>query len=718
MFCMNCGQDLPEGAKFCKRCGTPLGAVSPDGEYTPEPEESGSGSESKLGSFSVDGEDTGERLPLRSDSGTNYYSMMGSMNKPNPAADEQPKSSEPSPFKAPAPAEAHSAPSPFKHAAEKHEEAPSKAEAPKEAAPAPINSAFKPAAKKEEPEEKPASSGIFGPIGSANREAPKETAAPSPFKPAQSEKKEAAAPSAFKPAAKKEEEHREEHKKEPFPGAFSKPEEPVRKDNSPNPEFLKRLGLTKEDIEPSKDHGTSSSLPLGGDDNDGPKLGSFDMGDSDGGKLGSLDHGDSDGGKLGSFDMGDSDGGKLGSFGMDDDSGETLPQRSDSGNNYYNMMSSMKPNPAADESKMSSENSPFKPAGAKETSAAPSPFKHTAAAEKKEEPVKAETPKPAAPINSAFKPAGAADSAPSAFKPAAEKKAEKAPKPAAPFNGAFKPAEPAKTEAPGAFKPAAAEQKEEAPKEEPKPNPFTLGINKNDFEAPKGSIKESSSIGMGFAGSEGDTGKLGSYSLDGEDSGKLGTLDMGGDGETLPQHEDSASNYYSMMGSMNAAKPAVAEAPKPANPMISSAFKPAAAADSAPSAFKPAANAFAAKDEPSPFASSFKPAAEPKKTSVPEMTPEPISNAFKPIGAANKPAEEPAAAFKAAEPVVEEEPPKAPEPPKFMDHVIKPEDSPLKPIINNQDDPGTYSPFRPIDFTDEDIDNFEGSFNPFKPLNP
>lgn len=31
MFCMNCGQQLPEGAKFCLNCGTPQGTVSPAG---------------------------------------------------------------------------------------------------------------------------------------------------------------------------------------------------------------------------------------------------------------------------------------------------------------------------------------------------------------------------------------------------------------------------------------------------------------------------------------------------------------------------------------------------------------------------------------------------------------------------------------------------------------------------------------------------------------
>lgn len=31
MFCMNCGQKLPDGAKFCLNCGTPQGAVSPSG---------------------------------------------------------------------------------------------------------------------------------------------------------------------------------------------------------------------------------------------------------------------------------------------------------------------------------------------------------------------------------------------------------------------------------------------------------------------------------------------------------------------------------------------------------------------------------------------------------------------------------------------------------------------------------------------------------------
>lgn len=29
MFCMNCGQQLPDGAKFCLECGTPQGAIAP-----------------------------------------------------------------------------------------------------------------------------------------------------------------------------------------------------------------------------------------------------------------------------------------------------------------------------------------------------------------------------------------------------------------------------------------------------------------------------------------------------------------------------------------------------------------------------------------------------------------------------------------------------------------------------------------------------------------
>ena len=36
MFCMNCGQQLPEGAKFCLNCGTPQGAVSPTGSTSSE----------------------------------------------------------------------------------------------------------------------------------------------------------------------------------------------------------------------------------------------------------------------------------------------------------------------------------------------------------------------------------------------------------------------------------------------------------------------------------------------------------------------------------------------------------------------------------------------------------------------------------------------------------------------------------------------------------
>lgn len=29
-FCMNCGQQLPEGAKFCSGCGTAMGEVKPE----------------------------------------------------------------------------------------------------------------------------------------------------------------------------------------------------------------------------------------------------------------------------------------------------------------------------------------------------------------------------------------------------------------------------------------------------------------------------------------------------------------------------------------------------------------------------------------------------------------------------------------------------------------------------------------------------------------
>lgn len=36
MFCMNCGQQLPDGAKFCLNCGTPQGAVSPTGNTQAE----------------------------------------------------------------------------------------------------------------------------------------------------------------------------------------------------------------------------------------------------------------------------------------------------------------------------------------------------------------------------------------------------------------------------------------------------------------------------------------------------------------------------------------------------------------------------------------------------------------------------------------------------------------------------------------------------------
>lgn len=36
MFCMNCGQVLPDGAKFCLKCGTPLGSLSSTGSPSSE----------------------------------------------------------------------------------------------------------------------------------------------------------------------------------------------------------------------------------------------------------------------------------------------------------------------------------------------------------------------------------------------------------------------------------------------------------------------------------------------------------------------------------------------------------------------------------------------------------------------------------------------------------------------------------------------------------
>lgn len=40
MFCMNCGQQLPDGARFCLQCGTPQGEVKPVAAPNPEPPKS------------------------------------------------------------------------------------------------------------------------------------------------------------------------------------------------------------------------------------------------------------------------------------------------------------------------------------------------------------------------------------------------------------------------------------------------------------------------------------------------------------------------------------------------------------------------------------------------------------------------------------------------------------------------------------------------------
>ena len=43
MFCMNCGQQLPDGAKFCLQCGTPQGEISPASAPAAEPQRQDNG---------------------------------------------------------------------------------------------------------------------------------------------------------------------------------------------------------------------------------------------------------------------------------------------------------------------------------------------------------------------------------------------------------------------------------------------------------------------------------------------------------------------------------------------------------------------------------------------------------------------------------------------------------------------------------------------------
>ena len=151
MFCMNCGLELPEDAKFCRKCAKPLTSCPECGEELPkrakfcwkcgkslttvslssglkEPEEPGSLLENSEN-------EPEEKLPQRSDNA----SIFARMNNSNPA-EKAAQNGAPSPFKPSAAAKREAKtseyspavpPSPFRPASAKK----------KEEAPAPVNKA-------------------------------------------------------------------------------------------------------------------------------------------------------------------------------------------------------------------------------------------------------------------------------------------------------------------------------------------------------------------------------------------------------------------------------------------------------------------------------------------------------------------------------------------------------------------------------------------------
>ena len=274
------------------------------------------------------------------------------------------------------------------------------------------------------------------------------------------------------------------------------------------------------------------------------------------------------------------------------------------------MPAASKPEPAA----KAVEPSPFKPAAIKAEPAAkpvePSPFKPLTAAKpepaakavepspfkpapaKKSEPAapKAAEPNPFKPLGATKTEAPAAE--PSPFKPLGGTEAPKAAEPASPFKPfgamASAPEAPAAETASAApFKPFGnINQDPPVHIEAANPNMFNMGsVSHPDSDSSKGTSK--------------GTSKLGSFmSMDDDEvlhqdkeTGKLGSymsMDEGEDtGERLPQRSESSTNYFAMSSASSASSQLSSSAANPFKPM-----KPANSASSSrggnPSPFKPA----------------------------------------------------------------------------------------------------------------------------------
>ena len=363
MYCMDCGLEIPEDAKFCKKCSMPLTTCSECGEELPRKarfcwkcgkEQAGAAI------LSASDKDPESILPQHSDA-PSLFARIGAANK----APEAPQPGASSPFKPAGSVKRESraassynaavTPSAFKPASAKKnkKELPPANKAPE--APGP----FKPlgSAKKEAEAPRttaPAVSGAFRPMASrqvekeAPKAAPQAAAAFSPFKPLESAKKETAsraapaAPAASAPAASS------------ALGAF-KPlgsGEPAKETPKAAPAFaaFKPAASKDETDTPAKRPGNPSRM--------------FNMNSSGSGSLSSL--GGSDSGSLSS--LGGSDSGSLSSlssFSSDDsgDPGDKLPQRSESSPSRFFPGSAPKKEP---QTPMGfAGNNPFKPINSK-----------------------------------------------------------------------------------------------------------------------------------------------------------------------------------------------------------------------------------------------------------------------------------------------------------------------------------------------------------------
>ena len=251
----------------------------------------------------------------------------------------------------------------------------------------------------------------------------------------------------------------------------------------------------------------------------------------------------------------------------------------------------------------SAENSPFKPIGAPVASETPSPFKPAPAKKTPAAPAKESAePSPFKPLGSTEAPKAAEPASP--FKPLGSAEAPKTQEPASPFKPFGAPstesdAPAAETASAAPFKPFSnISQDPPVHIEAANPNMFNMAsVSHPNSDSPKGTSKLGSFMSMDddeVLHQDKETGKLGSYmSMDeGEDTG-----------EKLPQRSESSTNYFAMSSASSAPSP-LSSADSPFKPMKPANSGSGSQRSANPSPFRPAQpdkSEGGAPANPSPF---------------------------------------------------------------------------------------------------------------------